>query len=285
MAAFLTVWLGYGSAAAQPEATTDAAATQPGPKANTQEQTQEQARALITVGVENINHLPFYGLCGGDYCGFGRDVIDAFAADKGLGVRYLALPIPRLHRTLADGGVDLKFPANPLWAHHLKEGATIRYSAPVVDFVDGFIMLAGREDLPRTVSTLRGFTIDLSTIGPDTPYLMEANAEENLFDLLLRGRIDAVYTNVGVMRHFLRRTGQGTATVSFRRDMPYNRSHYLLSTASRPNLIEDFDAWMANNRDTLDRLKATWQLDFSEESGAPASTPETVDQQISSQQP
>jgi len=65
--------------------------------------------------------------------------------------------------------------------------------------------------------------------------------------------------------------------VTFRRDMPYNRSEYLLSTGNRPDLIEEFDAWLASSSETLNRLKTTWQLDFSQETGTPAGARDAVD--------
>lgn len=215
---------------------------------------QEPAPTTITIGVESIIHLPYYGLCGQDYCGYARELLDAFAREEGITIRYRPLPIPRLHRALVNGVVDAKFPAHPDWANDYKQGAPILYSDPVITFTDGYLSLPGTTGTPEKVGTIRGFTLDFSPLSRK-PLVIEANAESDLFNLLNRRRVDAVYTNIGVLRAFLGREGIAQTSVEFRRDLPYRKSQYFMSSATNPTLISRFNAWMARSVGAMKTLQ------------------------------
>lgn len=221
--------------------------------------TSDQTLTSYTIGVENITHLPYYGMCGASYCGYARDLLDAFARDEGLNVHFRSLPIPRLHRALVGGEIDAKFPAHPTWANDAKEGAPILYSDPVITFTDGYLSLPSGTGLPMKVGTMRGFTLDFST-QKWSPQIFEANAETDLFRLLQRGRVDAIYTNIGVMTDFLLREKINGNSVVFRRDLPYRRSQYFLSTATDPLLVSRFNAWMARSSDKLLALQQRYNI-------------------------
>lgn len=209
----------------------------------------------IVVGVENIMHLPYYGICDTGYCGFGRDLLDAFAEDQGTEIQYRPLPIPRLHRALTTGLIDAKFPANPDWAQDTKKNAPVLYSDPIVLFTDGFLTLPAHQNSPVKIGTMRGFTIDLSVLGDAPIRLYEANAEADLYNLLARGRVDAIYTNVDVMRAYLRRENIAEDSILFRRDLPFQNSQYFLSTATKPLLMNAFNKWLEASFDEIQALK------------------------------
>ncbi|WP_082714458.1 substrate-binding periplasmic protein [Kordiimonas lacus] len=212
-------------------------------------------QTTYVIGVENIMHLPYYGICDTEYCGFGRDLLDAFAAAQGVEVLYRPLPIPRLHRALASGLIDAKFPANPDWAQSTKGNSPVLYSDPVVLFTDGFLTLPEHKGAPEKVGTMRGFTIDMSVLGNTSVKLFEANAEADLFNLLVRGRVDTIYTNINVMRAYLRREGIPVETVIFRRDLPFQNSQYFLSTTTKPLMIDAFNRWLEDAFDEIQALK------------------------------
>jgi ABC-type amino acid transport substrate-binding protein len=109
---------------------------------------------------------------------------------------------------------------------------------------------------------VRGFTIDLSSFGETRPHLIEASAERDLFTLLLRGRVEAVYTNVAVMRAFLAREGYDRDVVTFRSDLPYGRSHYSLSSVARPDLIRLFNRWLSANEGRVAALQRKHRIEL-----------------------
>lgn len=225
------------------------------PQVSAEPQGTDQPSKTFIVGVEAIRHLPYYGMCDGTYCGFARDLLDAFAADHGIRVEYRPMPIPRLHRSLINGTVDAKFPAHPTWAPDEKGTAPVIYSDPVISFTDGYMSPPGMSGHPQSVGTIRGFTLDLRGI-ETKPRLFQANTEADLYNLLIRGRIDAAYTNIGVMRFFLADQNISQESVVFRRDLPFRISKYYLSTTTRPTIIGQFNEWLTKNGEALVALQA-----------------------------
>ncbi len=215
---------------------------------------------VLSVGVENIRHYPYYGMCGREFCGFARDLLDSFAADRGLDLRYMPLPINRLHRAMLDGRIDLKFPASPIWATTEKAGYEIFYSKPVIDFVDGIMSLAGADAAPARIGTIRGFTLNQDLLDrAGVERVIEAGTDQDLIQLLLRGRVDGIYSNIAVINHALRQQKLDDGAFVFRSDLPYQRSSYYLSSRQR-HLTDSFDAWMAERADTVAALKARYEL-------------------------
>ncbi|NVJ97821.1 MAG: transporter substrate-binding domain-containing protein [Alphaproteobacteria bacterium] len=220
---------------------------------------QPDTDSSVTLGVENIMHLPYYGLCDTGYCGYARDLFDAFSRDEAINIQYRPMPIPRLHRVLVAGEVDAKFPAHPDWANSFKEGADIHYSDPVITFTDGYLSLPGRTGTPTKVGTMRGFTLDFSPL-PRKPMVIEANAESDLFRLLARGRVDAAYTNIGVLKAYMAREGIPESSIIFRRDLPYRKSQYFISSAKNPDLVKHFNGWLARSGDILAALQQKYGI-------------------------
>ena len=59
------------------------------------------------VGVEDLPFAPHYSLDGeGQYRGFAREVLDAFAVDSGVSLSYKALPVDQLLPALQRGEIS-----------------------------------------------------------------------------------------------------------------------------------------------------------------------------------
>lgn len=104
----------------------------------------------FTVVVQDYKALPPYsGYENGDYTGFNRELLDMFANEKGYRFDYVAFPVKRLFFEFVNGVGDLKYPDNPNWALQVKKDAQIAYSDPVVEYVNGVMVLPtnkGREN-------------------------------------------------------------------------------------------------------------------------------------------
>jgi polar amino acid transport system substrate-binding protein len=218
------------------------------------------AQTRYIVGVENIAYMPYYAFEDGRYGGFVREVLDAFAGDRGYVFEYRALPVQRLYAHFLDGTVDFKFPDSPDWRQELRTGREIAYSAPVVDYVDGTIVPADRpamrKEAVRTLGTVAGFTLRAwaADLDAGSPVLAENGSFDALLAQVLNGRVDAAYANVAVMRHQLDRLGRPGALV-FAPELPHVRGTYHLSTTRHPDLIAEFDAWLAANADRIEELR------------------------------
>ena len=228
------------------------------------------AAESFVVGVENIDYRPHYGMENGEYTGFGRAVLDAFAADTGHELEYRALPIKRLFQALVDGEIDAKYPDNAYWSAGLKEGADVVYSDPVVSYIDGVLVpkdaVGEGPGRIETLGTVTGFTPWAWTdrIESGAVSVSENPRFSSLVKQAIGGRIDGLYSNVSVAAFRLEEIGQADALV-FDPDLPHTASDYHLSTTTEPGLVEAFDAWMAENADKVAALKAEYDVGATEE--------------------
>lgn len=226
------------------------------------------ARAeTFTVGVEDVRYLPAYGVENGEYVGYARAVLDAFAKDKGYRLDYRPLPVIRLFNELVDGAIDFKFPDNPMWARSVKEGHAIAYSAPVADYVDGVTVLPARKgagaDAVGILGAVRGFTAWdwLDAIKSGTVKLQETSNFESLLRMTLAGRTDGAFGNVAVVTYQLSHVLNKPDALVYDPGLPHTRSHYSLSSIKHPDVIREFDDWMAAHAALIASLKARYEVE------------------------
>jgi len=217
----------------------------------------------VVVGVEELDYLPAYGMQDGTYRGAARDILDAFAAAKGYRLSYKPLPIKRLFAELLSGGVDLKFPDNPFWAANLKNGQSLAYSKPVIRYIDGVMVRPGDKGRGlaefRTLGTVAGFTpfAWLDEIKAGRVQVKENPRMDLLVRQVLLDRLDGAYASVAVVNRQLDEMGRPGGLV-FDPSLPHSRDAYMLSSQSRPELVAEFDAWMAANLVQVQQIKDRW---------------------------
>lgn len=217
-------------------------------------------RSLV-VGVEELEYYPLYAMRDGEYVGTARDILDAFAADKGYRLVYRPLPIKRLYAEALSGGVDLKFPDNPGWAADIKAGAKVEYSKPVIAFIDGVMVRPGQFGRDpaqiRTLGTVAGFTpyswLDRVKAGAVT--IKENPRMELLLRQAVVGHVDGAYASVAVASHVLAGRLDMPGALVFDPGLPHSRDHYHLSTATRPDVVAEFDAWLTANAARVKMIK------------------------------
>jgi len=219
------------------------------------------------VGVEAIDYMPHYGVTEkGEYQGFARALLDAYAADRGHQIEYRPLPVNRLFHELLEGRVDFKYPDNPFWQADLKSGKNLTYSEPVVSYIDGVLVLPENKGKPvdsiRTLGTVRGFTAFdwLDRIKAGSTKLEENPAFPGLMFQALNKRIDGAYANVAVAHNTLDGMQKPEALV-FDPGLPNTKGSYKLSTVKHPEVIADFNAWMKSKPELIAKLKAQWAVE------------------------
>ncbi|WP_245621477.1 substrate-binding periplasmic protein [Enterovibrio calviensis] len=223
---------------------------------------QAAQKTTFTIGVQPFtDYSPYSSYQNGDYQGFNRDLLDAFAEKSGYHFEYQALPLKRLYRSLLTGSIDAKYPDNPRWSQNLKEGYEVVYSQPVVSFVDGIVMLDEDHDNPReelhNIGMISGFTPwpFLSDIQAKKINVFEAVNMDALIKMLLTERIDGIYTNTAVIRLKLLKDHQDAPAISLNRQLPFLSGTRHLSSTQHPELIIQFNQFLKDNTDYISSLK------------------------------
>lgn len=221
----------------------------------------------LTVGVENTTYLPQYGVENGQYTGFARALLDEFAAAEGVTLVYKPLPVKRLFTEFLDGGVDLKYPDNPMWAAEEKAGKAITYSDPVVAYIDGVSVLPSRfgkgvEGI-KTLGTVRGFTAWewLDSVKAGKVVVAENDSFDGLVRQALVGRVDGAYANIAVVQRQLNTTLVQPGGLVFDPGLPHTRSYYHLSSLKHGAVIGRFNSWMSTHKGAIAALKARFQVE------------------------
>lgn len=199
------------------------------------------------IGVEEINYFPYYYMEGRDYKGFAREFYDAFGKEQGIRFRYRALPISRLYRELITGKVDFKFPDHPYWGKEQKAGAMVHYSAPIVGFIDGVMVLPERRDMTlpelKRIGCVRGFTPWplQSHIESGDIKKSQVNSWKSVFKLAFNNRVDGAYYNVEVANAIMKRDFPNKTALVLAPNIPYEKANYHLSTLNHKAVLDELE--------------------------------------------
>ncbi len=217
-----------------------------------------------TIGVEELDYYPLYAY-DGDFKGYARDLLDAFAADSGHTFTYKAYPVARLFDVyLTTDSLDFKYPDNPYWNEDAKKGKNVVYSEPTVEYIDGVSVKPENANITvdelKTLGIIRGFTpwdyLDLIKKG--TVAVDEVNDYSALLRKTMADRTKGSYSNVVVVQYQLQKIGKPGALV-FAEGLPHTKSAYHLSTIKHPEIIKEFNEWMASHSDVVNGLKEKYK--------------------------
>lgn len=226
------------------------------------------AETKYTVLVQDYPSLPPYSSYeDGDYRGFNRELLDLFAADRGYVFDYVALPVKRLHFEFSSGAGDLKYPDNPRWALSVKKDAKIVYSDPVVDYVNG--VMVRPEDKGKSVDRIQslGLVAGWTAIGYQESIeagdvtLAENNDYAGLLKQTMFGRNDGAYSNVATSQYYLKNVLNEPGDLVFDDGIPHVRATRHLASVNRPELIEEFNAFLKSHADEIEQLKQKYAVE------------------------
>lgn len=226
------------------------------------------AERHFTVGVQNFkDYLPYSQYENGNYRGFSRKLLDHFASAQGYTFTYVAYPVKRLYRVFLEQGVDFKYPDNPYWSADLKQGKTITYSDPVVEYIDGVLVTPQRRgqgiDALKTLGVIRGFTpfAYMKRIQAGGLQTTENRHYEGLLRQTLAGRVDGAYLNIAVSRYYLKQYLHDTNVLVFDPDLPHTRSFRHLSSMKYPQIIAEFNTFLQTHRAEVDKIKQEYNVE------------------------
>lgn len=219
------------------------------------------------IGVEGIDYKPNGAVENGDYVGYGRAVLDAWAKDRHHTLRYRPMPVQRLFSELLQGVIDFKYPDSPHWQQAMKTGKNVVYSDTVASFVDGVMVRPenkgkGLENL-HSLGILHGFTawdyLDAQKAGKVS--ITENPVLAALMQQGLNKRVDGIYISVAVAQYQLDTVLKQPDGLVFDPSLPHSKGSYTLSTIKHPEAIADFNAWMSQNSATIARIKAEYGIE------------------------
>ena len=237
------------------------------------------SQSIYVVGVEDLSYYPFYVNSKGDYQGFARDLLDAFAQHKNIRFSYQAMTPKDLFDALLNKRIDFKFPDNPYWQGDLKQGHDIYYSSGVMNYTDGALVLWPKENI-----TVEDINI-LGTINAFTPFaymglikskklkVIEYLSLDELVKAILHRKVDAGYFNILMAKHFVANISLTTLLdvkdkidiqldrpiIEFHPGLPHTTSEYFLSSSKYPNLIEAFNRFLSENPELIRLLNQKYQ--------------------------
>jgi ABC-type amino acid transport substrate-binding protein len=231
------------------------------------------AQQKFTVGVEELEYFPQYRWnanqpAGKEYEGYARALLDAFAQAKGYEFTYVAFPVARLFNEFLDKrSVDFKYPDNAYWSAEAKKNLAVIYSDPAADYIDGVMVLPGKQGMKqddlKTMGIIRGFTAFeyLDAIKGGTVKPEESTDYTSMLKMCMAGRVDGAYGNVAVANWNLKEKIKEPGALVFDPALPHTKSSYRLSSITHPEVIEEFNAWLGQNKSLVDSLKAQYQVE------------------------
>jgi len=223
----------------------------------------------FTIGVEELQDYPLHtASASGEFAGFAREVLDAFARQQGYTFRYVPLPINRLYVAfLNERTVDFKYPDNPKWKGSMRSSLDIGYSAPLVTSEEGALVLPKNKGRAlariKSMGTVLGFTPwpYLPAIERKAIVLTVENGLDGLLKHALAGHLDAVYANVDVANYLLAGDLKAPGGLVFDPGLPHARSDFSLSSLRHRKVLVELDAFLAREHVLLRQLRSKYKID------------------------
>lgn len=215
----------------------------------------------FSVGVENLDYAPFARVESGTYTGFFRELLDEFGKAKGHSFSYKPLPIKRLMNELVTDKVDFKVPDCSLWAPSLKLGKQIAYSTPITVYIDGVLVRPENKgrgyDLLKSIVSVRGFTPFpyMDDISKRSLKYDETTTLDAVINMVDSSRSGGAFLNVTVAEYFMRENMKKPGLLVYDDGLRAAKSDISVSTALYPEVIKEFNQWLAANAEWVSKLK------------------------------
>lgn len=222
----------------------------------------------FTIGVEQSDYFPISAYRNGNYEGYAREVLDAFASKHGYKFSYSALPIKRLYADfLTRDDLDFKYPDNPHWQPDMKKGIDIAYSASLLDSIEGGMVRAENLGKPlsdyKSLGTLRGFTPwpYQEALAGGALRLEESDDLPNLVQKAMMKRVDVIFINTSIANYHLSENLKQPEALKLDPALPKAPVSYLLSSRKHPDIVAKLDGFLKAEPALVQQLKAKYKLD------------------------
>jgi ABC-type amino acid transport substrate-binding protein len=222
--------------------------------------------ASYTIGVEATDYLPVSKGDAGEYKGYARDLLDAFAAKYGHKFTYKPVPVARLYdEFLVKKSVDFKFPDNGYWAGDAKKGISLSYSKGLISVTDGTLVLPANKGKTSSISklgTMRGFTPFpyLDQIKEKKVNVTEANSADAAISMGEAGRVEGVYMGILAANYVMSEVMKKPGVLVFDEKLPKSTGDFSLSTLAHADVIKQMDEFLVKEKDAVAKLKAKYKI-------------------------
>ncbi len=221
---------------------------------------EEARRTEYVVGVESFYYPPHYYLNNGEFSGYARDLLDAFAAARGLHLTYRPLPYLRLVHDLRLGLIDFQYPDNALWLQDKKVGVDISYSNYAIMYIDG--VARKKENLGKPLAALKRMVMPIGWSPIDYYPLVKAGKLEitevvnvdSVMKMVTTDRVDGAYLNADVVRYIMQEAGTPDR-IEFDPTLPYIFSGFSLASVKHKDVSKSFNQFLSDERKNVAAIR------------------------------
>jgi ABC-type amino acid transport substrate-binding protein len=114
----------------------------------------------------------------------------------------------------------------------------------------------------RRLGTIAGFTPRSYTALLESGAIerVETRSLEALLKTVQAGRVDGAYVNIAVAWQLLAGKAEQSGALVWNAKLPYDKSHYHLSTLRHPGVIREFDRFLKERHEWVRELKKTYDI-------------------------
>jgi polar amino acid transport system substrate-binding protein len=229
-------------------------------------QTQAKEKEYI-VGVEAVSYYPLFDFSANkvNKPSFTRELLVKFFESHQLKYRFVALPIKRFDKWFIEQNIDFKFPDNIRWREDKKNKLNIVFSDPVIQLEAGtYVLLKNRDTYKggvKSLVTITGFhpSLWLNEVETKQIVLQQVDSPISIVKHLLRGHADATNIDRNVINWQLEQLGESKQIVLAKK-IPHQKFYYHFSSIKHPEIIKQFNIFLADNKKYIESLKKKYQI-------------------------
>ena len=217
------------------------------------------------IGVEAINYYPLFNFSASDVSkpSFSKELLSRFFESRNYQYRFLPLPIKRFDKWFEEDAIDFKFPDNMIW----RDGTSldITYSRPAIKLMAGAYVLEKNTHIARhevrKLGTILGFvpTLWMDEVRTGKVELMEEYSPLSVVKHLLHANVEATNIDENVIRFNLEQLGSKEKVV-LNKGIKHEVFAYHLSSIRYPEIIKEFDQYLAEHKTEIEALKNKYQI-------------------------
>jgi polar amino acid transport system substrate-binding protein len=217
--------------------------------------TAQQTKHLV-IGVEDIAYYPYFDYTGNE-TSLSKAILDRFAANQGYTISYVALPVKQFSKWLYENDIDFKYPDNKRW-HPATRNHNAEYFSDAIFYLRaGTVVLLQDKDRPKTffksLGMISGFdpTLWKAEIASGKVNILDDSSTKMLIKHLVNGLVDGVDIDIAVAKYYLESLGI-EQQLTYSDTLPQEIYSHQLSTIKYPEVIHQFNQWLAHNGDFLE---------------------------------
>jgi polar amino acid transport system substrate-binding protein len=221
----------------------------------------------IVIGVEDISYFPYFDYTTSETT-LSKAILDRFAADNGYTITYVALPIKQFSKWLYENDIDFKYPDNQRWhATENKVHSAEYFSKPIFYLRAGTVVLQENQDKPKSffknLGMISGFdpTLWKDEIAKKEVNILADTSPKVLIKHLTNGLVDGVDIDIAVANFYLNNLGLAKQ-LAYSRVLTQDVFSHQLSTIKYPEIIKQFNLWLAQNSDFIEATQLKFHVPF-----------------------